>query len=136
MPDPDKERAAQPGILVVDDNRDYAQLLQRFLESRGYTVRVARCADEALASFDEMRPSLVLLDLMMPGVDGRDICRALKAHAEHGSRVRVILLTGLSEAGAAQAAEEACVDDYATKPIELQELLARVERNMALVANA
>jgi len=136
MPDPDKESATQPGILVVDDNRDYAQLLQRFLESRGYAVRIARCASDALASFDEMRPSLVLLDLMMPGVDGRDICRALKAHAEHGQRVRVILLTGLSEAGAAQAAEEMCVDDHATKPIDLQDLLALVERNLALVANA
>lgn len=116
------------GVLVVDDNRDYAELLRRFLESRGYDVRVAARASEAVAAFDALRPGVVLLDYLLPGQDGVALCKSLRAHAEHGSRVRIVLLTGLTGAGGAPDA--LCADERLNKPVDLPTLLECVERNM------
>lgn len=123
-------------LLVVDDNVDNADLLRDFLISRGYHVVVAHSGDEALAQFEETRPALVLLDVMMPGRSGWDVCRLMKQHPEHGKSVRVIMVTALKEWNDKQSALQQGADDYLTKPIDFADLNARVERNLALLGAA
>jgi CheY-like chemotaxis protein len=124
-----------PGrILVVDDNRDNVEIVRQWLEARGYTVLVAYDGDEALERFEVGRPAVVLLDVMMPGRSGWDVCRVMKQHPEHGRNVRIIMLTALSAWHDKQQALQTGADDYITKPLDLQDLAARVQRNLALVA--
>jgi CheY-like chemotaxis protein len=122
-------------ILVVDDNRDNVEIVRQLLEARGYVVAVAYSGDEALAAFETVRPALVLLDIMMPGRNGWEVCRVMKQHPEHGRNVRVIILTALSAWDDKQAALQTGADDYITKPLDLADLVRRVERNMALVGH-
>jgi DNA-binding response OmpR family regulator len=123
-------------LLVVDDNIDNADLLRDYLTSRGYHVVVAHSGDEALAEFEQTRPALVLLDIMMPGRSGWDVCRLMKQHAEHGKSVRVIMVTALRDWNDKQSALQQGADDYLTKPIDFKDLNARVERNLALLGAA
>jgi DNA-binding response OmpR family regulator len=127
------EHNAAPTLLVVDDNVDNADLLRDYLTSRGYHVVVAHSGDEALAQFEQTRPALVLLDIMMPGRSGWDVCRLMKQHAEHGKSVRVIMVTALKDWDDKQSALQQGADDYITKPIDFKDLNARVERNLALL---
>ena len=120
-------------ILVVDDDRDNAVIVRDLLEAHGYTVFVARDGDEGLAMFEEVRPALVLLDIMMPGRSGWEVCHAMKQHPTHGRNVRVIMLTALSAWNDKQAAIQTGADDYVTKPVDLGGLLSCVKRNLALV---
>jgi DNA-binding response OmpR family regulator len=122
-------------ILVVDDSRDNADIVRQLLESRGYVVAVAYGGDEALAAFETVRPALVLLDVMMPDRSGWEVCRVMKQHPEHGRTVRIIMLTALSAWDDKQAALQTGADDYITKPLDLHDLVRRVERNMALVGH-
>jgi CheY-like chemotaxis protein len=69
-----------PPILVVDDNRDNADIIRQYLEIRGYPITVATSGEEALALFETVKPALVLLDVMMPGRDGWEVCRVMKQH--------------------------------------------------------
>lgn len=119
-------------LLVVDDNIDNADLLRDFLTSRGYHVVVSNSGDEALAQFEQTRPALVLLDVMMPGRSGWDVCRLMKA-SEHGKSVRIIMVTALKDWDDKQSALQQGADDYLTKPIDFKDLNARVERNLALI---
>ena len=119
-------------LLVVDDNIDNADLLRDFLTSRGYHVVVANSGDEALAQFEQTRPALVLLDVMMPGRSGWDVCRLMKA-SEHGKSVRIIMVTALKDWDDKQSALQQGADDYLTKPIDFKDLNSRVERNLALI---
>ncbi|HEU4642935.1 MAG TPA: response regulator [Gemmatimonadaceae bacterium] len=123
-------------ILVVDDNRDNAEIVRQMLEVHGYAVLVAHDGDRALAIFDSARPAIVLLDVMMPGRSGWEVCRLMKQHPVHGRSVRIIMLTALSAWDDKQAALQTGADDYITKPLDLQDLLARVRRNIALVGPA
>ena len=123
-------------LLVVDDNVDNADLLRDYLTSRGYRVVVAHSGDEALAQFEQTRPALVLLDIMMPGRSGWDVCRLMKQHAEHGKSVRVVMVTALKDWDDKQSAIQQGADDYLTKPIDFNDLSIHVERNLALVGAA
>ena len=125
--------SAQP-ILVVDDNEDNAEIVRALLESRGFAVLVAHEGDEALAMFESARPSLVLLNVLMPGRSGWEVCRLMRQHPEHGRAVRIIMLTALSEWNDKQSAIQTGADDYITKPIDLADLELRVRRNLALVS--
>lgn len=120
-------------ILVVDDNDDNAEIVRALLESRGFSVLVAHDGDEALALFDSTRPALVLLDVLMPGRSGWEVCRLMRQHVEHGRAVRIIMLTALSAWNDKQSALQTGADDYVTKPIDLADLELRVRRNLALV---
>src|SRR3954452_24429254 len=91
----DKEEL--PPILVVDDNHDNTEIVRQYLEVRGYPITVAHSGDEALALFDMVRPALVLLDVMMPGRDGWEVCRIMKQPPALGRSVRVIMVTALNE---------------------------------------
>jgi DNA-binding response OmpR family regulator len=120
-------------ILVVDDNDDNAEIVRALLESRGFPVIVAHDGDEALALFDSARPPLVLLDVVMPGRSGWEVCRLMRQHPEHGRSVRIIMLTALADWNDKQSAIQTGADDYITKPLDLADLELRVRRNLALV---
>jgi len=127
------DRSSAQSILVVDDNDDNAEIVRSLLESRGFSVFVARDGEEAMALFESARPSLVLLDVLMPGRSGWEVCRLMRQHPEHGRAVRIIMLTALSDWNDKQSALQTGADDYITKPIDLADLELRVRRNLALV---
>ena len=126
----------RPPILVVDDNPDNADIIREYLESRGYVITVAHDGDEALALFERVRPRLVLLDVMMPGRDGWEVCRLMKQHAGLGRHVRVVMVTALDEWDDKRHALETGADDYVEKPFDLRRLAVTVERNLAALSTA
>jgi two-component system response regulator VicR len=121
---------------VVDDNHDNTEIIRHYLEARGYPITVAHDGDEALAQFERIRPSLVLLDVMMPGRDGWDVCRLMKQHPTLGRHVRIIMVTALDEWDDKQQALQTGADDYVEKPFDLSRLAMTVERNVALLPSA
>ena len=121
---------SRPSILVVDDNEDNANIIRDYLEAKGYPITVAYNGDEALAAFDKEKPSLVLLDVMMPGRDGWQVCREMKA-SPNGRGIRVIMVTALQDWNDKRQAIETGADDYVEKPFELAKLASVVERNAA-----
>jgi CheY-like chemotaxis protein len=125
----DKQTAT---ILVVDDNRDNAEIIRQYLETRGYSITVAHSGDEALAVFETVRPDLVLLDVMMPGRDGWEVCRIMKQHPTLGRSIRIIMVTALDEWQDKREALQLGADDYVEKPFELPTLAATVQRNLAM----
>ena len=126
------DSSSAQAILVVDDNDDNAEIVRALLESRGFPVIIAHDGDEALALFEAARPSLVLLDVLMPGRSGWEVCRLMRQH-EHGRTVRIIMLTALADWNDKQSAIQTGADDYITKPLDLADLELRVRRNLALV---
>ncbi len=121
-----------PPILVVDDNQDNAEIIRQYLEIRGYPITVAHDGDEALALFEQVKPALVLLDVMMPGRDGWEVCRLMKQHPTLGRSVRVIMVTALDEWQDKREALQIGADDYVEKPFDLPTLAATVQRNLAM----
>jgi len=128
--------ATLPNVLVVDDNHDNADIVRQYLEAKGYPVAVAYNGEEALALFETVRPSIVLLDVMMPGRDGWEVCRLMKQHPSHGRGVRVIMVTALDQWDDKRQALQTGADDYVTKPIDLPRLVRTVERNAAALQGA
>ena len=127
---------AHPPILVVDDNPDNAHIIRDYLEARGYPITVAYSGDEAVKAFEEVKPALVLLDVMMPGRDGWQVCRDIKQHPTLGKHVRVVMVTALDDWVNKRQALQTGADDFVEKPFELSKLVATVERNMRLFAPA
>jgi CheY-like chemotaxis protein len=116
-------------ILVVDDDPNSLDIVRTFLESRGHTVATASDGKEALAKLEEVQPAVMLLDVMMPGMDGWEVARVVKNHP--GFRdVRVIMLTARSDFTDKHQGLRAGADDYIVKPIRLEDLGQRVERNL------
>jgi DNA-binding response OmpR family regulator len=128
--------AAHPSILVVDDNPDNAHIIRDYLEARGYPITVAYNGDDALKAFSEVKPSLVLLDVMMPGRDGWQVCRDIKQHPTLGKNVRVVMVTALDDWVNKRQALQTGADDFVEKPFELSRLAATVERNVKLLSPA
>ena len=122
--------AVLPPILVVDDNHDNAEIIRQYLEIRGYPISVAHDGDEALALFEQVKPALVLLDVMMPGRDGWEVCRVMKQHPTLGRTVRVIMVTALDEWQDKREALQIGADDYVEKPFDLPTLARTVQRNL------
>ena len=125
--------ARRPPILVVDDNHDNAEIIRQYLEAYGYPITVAYDGDEALTQFELVRPSLVLLDVMMPGRDGWEVCRIMKQHPVLGQTVRVVMVTALDEWSDKRQALQTGADDYVEKPVDLPRLVKTVERNVAML---
>ena len=125
--------ASQTQILVVDDNQDNAHIIRDYLEARGYPISVAYDGDEAMRLFEKIKPSLVLLDVMMPGRDGWQVCRDMKLHPSLGKKIRVIMVTALDDWVNKRQALQTGADDYVEKPFELDKLAATVERNIAML---
>jgi two-component system response regulator VicR len=120
-----------PPILVVDDNRDNADIIREYLEARGYPISVAYNGDEALELFEREKPAIILLDVMMPGRDGWEVCREMKKHPTLGSSIRVVMVTALQDWMNKRQALETGADDFVEKPFELAALAKVVERNAA-----
>ena len=115
-----------PLVLVADDDPLIRELIQFRLERSGYEVVIAEDGDQALKIARERSPDLVVLDVMMPGLNGYEVTRSLRAD-EETKRIPVILLTArVQEADVAQGFD-AGADDYLTKPFSPQELRARVQ---------
>ncbi|WIG61274.1 MAG: Two-component transcriptional response regulator, OmpR family [Ktedonobacterales bacterium] len=113
---------ARAHILVVDDDRRITELLRRTLAYEGYSVEVARRGDEALRMAMERAPDLVVLDIMMPGLDGLEVCRRLRAA---GNQMPILLLTARDSVPDRVLGLDTGADDYLVKPFESEEFLAR-----------
>ena len=124
---------SHPPILVVDDNADNAHIIRDYLEARGYPITVAYNGDDAMKAFEEVKPALVLLDVMMPGRDGWQVCREMKQHPTLGRSVRVVMVTALDDWVNKRQALQTGADDFVEKPFELPRLAATVERNIKLL---
>src|SRR3954471_14359125 len=118
-------------ILIVDDTPANLGVLVETLGAAGYQLMVAEDGEEALAQTAQTQPDLILLDVMMPGIDGFETCRRLKARAETCD-VPVLFMTALSETADKVKAFAAGGVDYITKPIEHEEALARIRTHLAL----
>ncbi|MCQ2437333.1 MAG: response regulator transcription factor [Clostridia bacterium] len=110
-------------ILLVDDDPNIRQLVKLYLDKEGYDVVLAERGDEALQKFKSDNPNLILLDLMLPGIDGLQVCREIRA----GSNVPIIMLTAKDETFDKVLGLEMGADDYVAKPFEPKELLARIK---------
>ena len=110
-------------VLVVEDDRNIAELLQMYLEKEGYAVTIAQDGGQGLTKFRAIQPDLVLLDVMMPVMDGWAVCRAIRGE----SKTPVIMLTAKGETDDKVHGLKAGADDYITKPFEMKEVLARIE---------
>jgi CheY-like chemotaxis protein len=118
-------------ILVVDDNPDNIEILRAFLESRGYAITAAADGETALGMVEEVRPQLVLLDVMMPGMDGWQVCRTIKNHPDYGGSTRVVMVTAKGAFEDKFEGLRSGADDYVVKPVDFKDLLEKVERNLA-----
>jgi two-component system sensor histidine kinase/response regulator len=118
-------------ILIVDDIPQNLRLLMRMLTSRGHRVWAASSGAHALSLVEKELPDLILLDIMMPDMDGYAVCRALKAD-ERTQRVPVIFISALDHAFDKVEAFSAGGVDYVTKPFQLEEVLARVEAHLTM----
>ncbi len=123
-------------ILIVDDDPDSLDIVRTFLESKGYDVHTARDGKGGLAKLEEVEPSLVLLDVMMPGMDGWEVARVIKNHPSLGEHVRVVMLTARSDFSDKQEGLRSGADDYIVKPVRLEELGQRVEENLKASGHA
>jgi len=110
-------------VLIVEDDKNISDLLQLYLQKEGYTVVSADDGGEGLAKFRSEKPDLVLLDLMMPVMDGWSVCKAIRAE----SQTPVIMLTAKGETDDKVLGLKTGADDYITKPFEMKEVLARIE---------
>ena len=110
-------------VLIVEDDRNIQELLQMYLEKEGYAVTTAADGGKGLEKFRAIKPDLVLLDVMMPVMDGWAVCRAIRAE----SQTPVIMLTAKGETDDKVTGLKSGADDYITKPFEMREVLARIE---------
>ena len=117
-------------ILVVDDNAANLRLLRMLLLGESYDVRTAGDAAEALALVGEFRPRLILMDLQMPGMDGFELTRRLKADPDTRG-IAIVALTAYAMKGDEERARAAGCDDYVSKPIDTRALPAVIARHIA-----
>ena len=110
-------------VLVVEDDKNIQDLLRMYLEKEGYAVTVAADGGQGLAKFRAIKPDLVLLDVMMPVMNGWEVCKTIRSE----SRTPVIMLTAKGELDDKITGLKAGADDYITKPFEMRELIARIE---------
>ena len=128
-----KGTGVRPRILVVDDDRAVRESLRRSLHFNGYDVALASDGAEALASIARAAPDAVVMDVMMPRLDGIEATRALRSA---GNDLPILVLTARDTVGDRVAGLDAGADDYVTKPFALEELLARLRALLRRVATA
>ena len=113
----------QPLIMIVDDDPNIAQLINLYLSKDGYDTAVYGRGDEALAAFRQNPPQLMILDIMLPGMDGLDVCREVRKF----SQIPIIMLTAKDETFDKVLGLELGADDYIVKPFDMKELVARIK---------
>ena len=113
----------RPSILVVEDDPNISRLEQLYLEKEGFEVRIADRGDTAVEEFRKMPPDLILLDVMLPGMDGYQVLKAIRK----SSAIPVIMLTARDETFDKVLGLELGADDYITKPFDAKEMVARVK---------
>ena len=114
-----------PRVLVVEDDPDIAELIRHYLEKNGHTVEALASGAAVLPQVRADRPDLVVLDLMLPGLDGLMVCQALRSDP-HTAAIPIIMVTARGEEADRIAGLELGADDYVTKPFSAKELAARV----------
>jgi two-component system response regulator MtrA len=119
-------RGTKGRILVVDDDASLAEMLTIVLRNEGFEPLVCGSGDKALSMFHEFRPDIVLLDLMLPGKDGIDVCREIRAD----SGVPIVMLTAKSDTIDVVVGLESGADDYVVKPFKPKELIARIRARL------
>ncbi len=112
-------------ILIVEDDRDIAALIAHYLEKAGYTAETVSDGAQALARAAAAPPDLVILDLMLPGLNGLEVCKALRAHTRT-TALPIIMLTARGEESERIIGLDSGADDYVVKPFRPNELMARV----------
>ena len=110
-------------ILIVDDDNNIAELISLYLTKECYDTQIVNDGEEALRAFETFRPNLILLDLMLPGMDGYQVCREIR----HSSDVPIIMLSAKGEVFDKVLGLELGADDYIIKPFDSKELVARVK---------
>jgi two-component system phosphate regulon response regulator PhoB len=118
---------SKPAILVVDDEEDIRELVELNLRREGYSVLTCETGEQALEQAARDMPDLIVLDLMLPGIDGLEVCKRLKAQTKT-RRIAVVMLTAKGEEADIVAGLELGADDYVTKPFSGKVLVARVRR--------
>jgi len=116
----------QPTILVIDDDAALAEMLQIILRQEGFETHWIANGSEAIPQFEKLSPDLVLLDVMLPGRGGVQVCQAIRAE----SGVPIIMLTARGDTNDVVAGLEAGADDYVVKPFKVKELLARIRTRL------
>ena len=116
------EQPTRGSVLVVDDDSSLAEMLSIVLRQEGFESRIVTRGDEALEAFRSFRPDLVLLDLMLPGKDGIDVCKEIRAE----SGVPIVMLTAKGDTIDVVLGLESGADDYVVKPFKPKELIARI----------
>ena len=114
---------ASEKILIVDDDINICELLRLYLEKEGYSTVIANDGEEAVKKFNEEEPALILLDVMLPKLDGWQVCRTIRKTSD----VPVIMLTAKGETFDKILGLELGADDYVTKPFDSKEVIARVK---------
>ena len=109
-------------VLVVDDDKNICELLRLYLEKEGYGVILAHDGEEAVVKFNALKPDIILLDIMLPGIDGWQVCREVR----QSSKVPIIMLTARSEERDELQGFDLGVDEYISKPFSPKILVARV----------
>ncbi len=130
--DADTQREAHDmaTVLIVDDDPFITRLVRMKVEQLGHTVETARDGEEGLVRAEEVHPDLILLDLMMPRMNGLEMCRRLRAR-DDGKRVPVVMLTAKAQERDIEAGFAAGATDYLIKPFSPRELQARVRAMLA-----
>lgn len=119
-------------ILIVDDSPDHLEILNRLLTSHHYKVRIAREGEQALKSIETSPPHLILIDVIMPKMDGFEVCRRLKAHPKHQT-IPIIFMSVLHETLNKVKAFQVGGVDYITKPFQKDVVLARIHTHLSIV---
>ena len=114
-----------PHILIVEDDQDIAELVARYLNKAGYTTEIVAAGRDALRTIATNAPDLLVLDLMLPQVDGLEICRAVRANTKTAA-IPIIMLTARGEESDRIVGLEIGADDYLSKPFNPRELVARI----------
>jgi two-component system response regulator MtrA len=131
---PDSLNGGRGRVLVVDDDAALAEMLTLVLHNEGFQSRIVGRGDEAHAAFVEYKPDLVLLDLMLPGTDGIEVCRQIRATSGSSTGanpgVPIVMLTAKSDTVDVVVGLESGADDYIAKPFKPKELIARIRARM------
>ena len=122
---------ANEKIMIVDDDINICELIRLYLEKEKYTTVIVNDGLEAVQTFNEVNPDLVLLDIMLPGLDGWQVCRKIR----NNSNVPIIMLSAKSETFDKCLGLELGADDYISKPFETKEVLARIKAVMTEQVN-